>query len=75
LTLSERRHEKIKMNAPLKIGIAGLGTVDVGVFRLLAEHAAWMFVAVCSSYPDQLCNAGRLDVERGQSYWQSKIGR
>ena len=28
------------MNAPLKIGIAGLGTVGVGVFRLLVEHAA-----------------------------------
>jgi homoserine dehydrogenase len=28
------------MNAPLKIGIAGLGTVGASVFRLLEEHAA-----------------------------------
>ena len=28
------------MNAPLKIGIAGLGTVGAGVFQLLEEHAA-----------------------------------
>jgi len=28
------------MNAPLKIGIAGLGTVGAGVFQLLHEHAA-----------------------------------
>ncbi|MCE9507857.1 MAG: homoserine dehydrogenase [Alphaproteobacteria bacterium] len=28
------------MNAPLKIGIAGLGTVGSSVFRLLEEHAA-----------------------------------
>ncbi|MFH1158729.1 MAG: homoserine dehydrogenase [Pseudomonadota bacterium] len=40
------------MNAPLKIGIAGLGVVGIGVFRLLAEHAglisdrAWRPVVV-----------------------------
>ena len=28
------------MNAPLKIGIAGLGTVGTGVFQLLEQHAA-----------------------------------
>ncbi len=28
------------MNHPLKLGIAGLGTVGVGVLQLLAEHGA-----------------------------------
>ena len=67
------------MKAPLRIGIAGLGTVGAGVVKLLAEHGR--LLALRGGRPLKLVavsarrKARKRDIDVSRVRWESDPGR
>ena len=55
------------MNAPLRLGIAGLGTVGIGVVKIIRQHAALLSARTGRDISISAISARSRDKDRGVS--------